>query len=1219
MTAGRGEAEGRCAMKEQTGQPAPPLLRHRQWKRFPRGPDPGLLEELYEPALRCAVRYDRCCAYFSSSVLAAAARGFAGFIQNLLRSGPDACRPAARLLVNEQLDEADLRALLSTAKEDILADSLLKRFRDPSEALQKHRLQMLAWLVREGWLEVRVGIMRDGQGIMHAKFGLVTDSAGDCLAFQGSGNETGEALTSNYEELEVRSSWDDAEFVQHFRARFDSLWSDGDPAVRVLSLPEAVREKLIRFAPAAPPEREPRPEPAGARVAALWRFLNVSPFLPQGETVSDATAPVELWPHQRRVVEDVCRAFPAGRLLCDEVGMGKTIEAAVALRRLWLGRGVRYALLLVPAGLLRQWQEELREKAGLQVPFWDSGFLYPDGSPRKPMEAREALEKCEVLLLSREWARLPANREVVLSAREWWDLVLMDEAHAARRKEPDENAFNEGNLLLELLRELQLGRRTRGILLLSATPMQTEPWEPWDLLTTLGVGGPWMVEFEDIRAYYRTVADLEKDAPLSIDPATEERLRELVGEDHEFPPCPAELGGSPGDAVRRLPYALSQDRKRYAGWLRESSPLGRRMHRNTRDTLRQYHSIGLLQSAPPRRRVEDVIYDYEDERERRAYDAISTYIHNRYLELEKEKKGKGFVMTVYRRRASSSPEAIRRSLERRARRLEALVNLSEAESWLNPWDEDVDLRDLADEDIEKIDAGLPAKGHQARGEKEEIEKLLSEMELFRGIDSKLNRLWDVLRDATADGRSVLVFTEYRDTMEYLRDQLAGFYGQCLACYSGEGGEVYDGSRWQKVPKAEITTRLSDGRLQVLVCTDAASEGLNLQAAGALVNYDLPWNPSKVEQRIGRIDRIGQKHPEIRVYNLFLKDSVDTRVYQALRTRCRLFEHFVGPMQPVLARAGKALRDGLDRKQQEALLRELERESSRVRDDVLVTSTFISSPAEQPQSPQPAVTRDDLEDALSRLDGKAVPVKAVRLPDRRAWKVTRVGNRPRTVTVRAEELERDETVSPLVPGKGLFQEIASRLEHQAAVPLVCVEVESGPYRCAEARWVGSKSIERVKDLARLKALLERWDGSPPDPELRTRAEREARGEAERRLRQMCDSAHASVEAALERQLDAARRRLKRELVRTLLLINPTSDPAATLRSLAAREAASVARFRKALELLGPDAIWSPAEVAEARRFVKSLGANERESRLTYTEIDAALKDPRWKALRSSGSS
>jgi len=172
-------------------------LRERAWKRFLRGPDPSLLEELYVPALSAAVRYDRCCSYFSSSVLAAAARGFAGMIERLESMGKNAPRPAVRLVVNEELDEEDVKAMLETGNLDVLEKRLKKHFKTPKDILEKQRLAMLAWLVNKGLLAIRVGVMRRGGGIVHAKFGGVSDEVGYSIVFAGSGNESSRGILGN--------------------------------------------------------------------------------------------------------------------------------------------------------------------------------------------------------------------------------------------------------------------------------------------------------------------------------------------------------------------------------------------------------------------------------------------------------------------------------------------------------------------------------------------------------------------------------------------------------------------------------------------------------------------------------------------------------------------------------------------------------------------------------------------------------------------------------------------------------------------------------------------------------------------------------------------------------------------------------------------------------------------------------------------------------------
>jgi len=212
-------------------------LHDRRWKRFIRGPDSALLEELYVPALTCAIRYDRCCSYFSSSVLSAAARGFGAFIERLEAMADDAPRPAVRLVVNEELAEEDVRALTESDDLARLEAILKRRFRNTRDLLEKKRLAMLGWLVKKGLLEVRVGVMRHGEGIVHAKFGIVTDAAGDAVVFSGSGNESAQGLRANYERLEVSTSWDDLERLREYADEFEALWNDTHPDVHTVTLP----------------------------------------------------------------------------------------------------------------------------------------------------------------------------------------------------------------------------------------------------------------------------------------------------------------------------------------------------------------------------------------------------------------------------------------------------------------------------------------------------------------------------------------------------------------------------------------------------------------------------------------------------------------------------------------------------------------------------------------------------------------------------------------------------------------------------------------------------------------------------------------------------------------------------------------------------------------------------------------------------------------------
>ncbi|MFH0872555.1 MAG: helicase-related protein [bacterium] len=1052
-------------------------LRRHAWRRFLRGPDPSLLDGLYVPALAEAVRYDRCCAYFSSTALAAAARGFGALIERLEAMGEKAPRPSVRLVVNEEMEEEDVRAMMEKGDLSRLEEKLRRRFKTPKDVLEKARLAMLGWLVKKGLLEVRVGVMRRGEGIVHAKFGVVTDGAGEAIVFSGSSNESAQGLLGNYERLEVSTSWDDPERYQEYAGEFEALWGDIHPDVHTVPLPEALRLRLIKFAPTKAPTVEPSNALARQKAAMIWQFICEAPYLPHGDSACDETAMVDLWPHQGHVVEETARAWPEGRLLCDEVGMGKTIEAILVLRRLMAGRGVRRALILLPAGLLRQWQSELREKGGMVFPRLEgtNALIWPDDRVEKVNGIAEALER-DALLMSRETARTENNLPLILSAKSW-DLVLLDEAHAARRRKQEEGEFNSGTLLLDLLRQLQLRRKTRGILLLSATPMQTHPWEPWDLLAVLGEGGLWLSDFNWIRDFYTAVAAVGRG---SCDLSLARRVAETIAADPCFPPLDGEgpLARDKNELARRLAFVPPTKREPLAQWLRTGSPLARRMHRNTRNTLSHYYERGLLPSPPPRRGIQDIVFDYQDQEEREIYNAVSRYIEKRFDELESERPGKGFVMTVYRRRASSSPLALERSL---GRRREALRTISERRAY------DVDLsasdvpeglseEDLPEEATEaKVSAALPQDPQVARRELAEIESLLDHLRSLQGRDTKRDRFFDALRRITEDGRSVLIFTEYVDTLEYLREALVEFYRGSLGCYSGAGGKRWDGVAWQSVTKDAITRALASGELRALVCTDAASEGLNLQAAGALINYDLPWNPSKVEQRIGRIDRIGQRLPEIRVINLFLHNSVDEKVYQALRRRCGLFEHFVGSMQPVLARARRMLLG-----QEELDTARIEAAASEIEGDPLPGEIYLEGRAVAHGKGGSVLSRAQIEASLSYLKEEfGFRVRGDRRD--RSYLVSGPGISKALFTSSVEVLEHDAAARPLSPLEPRIHELVTSLSRPGEhLPLAIGTYQSVAFRRSVVYWVSEDKIEPIESFEDLKGRVDSWNGDYPDP-------------------------------------------------------------------------------------------------------------------------------------------
>jgi hypothetical protein len=258
-------------------------------------------------------------------------------------------------------------------------------------------------------------------------------------------------------------------------------------------------------------------------------------------------------------------------------------------------------------------------------------------------------------------------------------------------------------------------------------------------------------------------------------------------------------------------------------------------------------------------------------------------------------------MPVYRRRLNSSFFAVRRRLERR---LAALSGQSQERptTVIAVIDEDLSTDDLFPEELLSTQ---PLFGAGLSDERAYLEDFLRDLNRLRG-DSKRTRLRRDLRRLLKKKPSALVFTQYTDTLDHLRDALRQDHQDQVACYSGRGGEMWDGEGWVACGKELLKERFRCGDVRILLATEAAGEGLNLQTCGLLINYDMPWNPMRVEQRIGRIDRIGQVFDEVWIYNYFYRDSVEAEIYRRLADRIGWFEEVVGKLQPILHGVGESI-------------------------------------------------------------------------------------------------------------------------------------------------------------------------------------------------------------------------------------------------------------------------------------------------------------------------
>jgi len=741
------------------------------------------------------------------------------------------------------------------------------------------------------------------------------------------------------------------------------------------------------------------------------------------------------WPHQEAIARRITDTWPRSYLLADEVGLGKTIETGLVLRELLLSGRAETALLLVPASVLIQWQEELAEKFLLEVPRLDGGELVSaDGSRKRLGAGANPWRAAPVLLASSHLTRRRDQRARLLDG-ESWDLVFVDEAHHARRR--GANPDNTPNQLLATLLALKQHGLWRALLLASATPMQLHTHDLWDLLNLFGLPPQWDVGAEQMQQYYEEIQQplahrqwpflkqmlsghftaAEPDAAAAralkadLGPVQARRITRF----HHSPFSEA--------AFRRLDPEVQPHWNR---WLRANTPVRDRVFRTTRTTLRAYRDQGMLAGGTIMgdRVVTDEFCGLGSAHS--LYHRIESYItshYDAYLQAASARRPLGFIMTIYRRRLTSSFHAIRCSLDRRRGVLDdrrAMAELLDAddEAVLEgaDWDDDPEGRGttVADDLAAEID---------------ELDRFIADLDALPPDEPKMSLLGELLAQSFADGhRTVVVFTQYADTLRYVRDRLVPVYGAQLVCYYGGRGERWspESRQWAPISKEEVKElfRQGDG-VRIMLGTDSMSEGLNLQTCARVINFDLPWNFMRVEQRIGRVDRIGGQ-PKVEVTNLFYSGTVEDDIYRRIRDRLDWFTTVVGNAQPVLAATESVFEQAaMDQIDTAAAVDRLMAAADRAEQSPIKLADLDAVPKHDTEL-QPAMTLSDLQDAL--LGIRWCRDRLTPHPDfSDAWLLTLDGASPHAVTFNPARSQDTPNISLLTWGSPLLNRLLDLAE------------------------------------------------------------------------------------------------------------------------------------------------------------------------------------------------
>lgn len=569
-----------------------------------------------------------------------------------------------------------------------------------------------------------------------------------------------------------------------------------------------------------------------------------------------ADAQVDLNPHQ---IEAALFAFRSplskGAILADEVGLGKTVEAGIVIAQKWAERH-RRILIITPANLRKQWSQELADKFFLPTTILEAKSF---NQTIKTGNLNPFLTS-EIILCSYQFAR---SKEPYISQVPW-DLVVIDEAHRLR------NVYKPNN---KIANSLKTALQNAPKILLTATPLQNSLLELFGLVSIVDD-----YVFGDIKSFRSQFGKLTGDDNLS-------ELRQ-----------------------RLKPVCI------------------RTLRRQVLEYINYTNRIAIVEEFVPR------------QDEQRLYDLVSDYLQRDEL-FALPKSQRKLMTLILRKLLASSTFAIAGTLTGLAARLGATIQKKNQSDLQDELIEDYEsLEETSDEwdeegqsDTESSDSNQPIDKETEEKIRDEIKSLNEFAALAKSItqNSKGQALLTALRrgfteqQSTGASQKALIFTESRRTQEYLLRLLQETeYGDKVVLFNGTNNDplskrIYDD--WLKIhqgtdritgsPSADKRAALVEyfrDHAVIMIATEAAAEGVNLQFCSLVVNFDLPWNPQRVEQRIGRCHRYGQKYDVVVVNFLNKNNEADQRVYNLLAQKFKLFDGVFGASDEVLGTIGSGV-------------------------------------------------------------------------------------------------------------------------------------------------------------------------------------------------------------------------------------------------------------------------------------------------------------------------
>ncbi|MFC1851360.1 phospholipase D-like domain-containing anti-phage protein [candidate division CSSED10-310 bacterium] len=811
--------------------------------------------EFLAKVLKGATKYLRIAGYFHSSIFELVGEEIATI-------------PEVKILCNSEIDLADFQVATSRNR------ALKERWNaaNKAELLLKERYQRLDQLLQAGNVEIRV-VPRE-KLFIHGKAGCIHYPDGSRKSFIGSVNDSKSAFAYNYELIWQDDDETSADWVEE---EFWSLWKEGIP------LPDVILVEITRVANRREVSIEvlnPKDVPAAVMVEA--------PIYRGGE---------QLQPWQRSFVTmflEHREIYGKARLLiADEVGLGKTLSMATSsLVSALLDDGP--VLILAPSTLTIQWQVEMMDKLGIHSAVWSSQkkvWLGVEGQILSPRGDASFITRCPyrigiistgLIFHQRENGDFVKEAGMLLKTR--FGTVILDEAHKARIKGGlGANATQPNNLLAFML---LIGKRTQHVILGTATPIQTDVRELWDLMRILSSGAEFVLgdSLSPWRDHEQAIPVVTGKAPISTESEVWQWLRNPLppGNENEYIGLIRDhLNISPADfscyhSFDNLDFLVKNQ------WL--SSCLAPDFFKLNNPVLRhtvlrrrkELEAEGLLEKVGvDTHPLHDKEYLYQARfvgigiQTNTAFEVAYQKAEEFSKLLHSRTKAGGFMKSLMLQRLCSSFAS----------------GLKTARNMLKH-----SISNEDEDNVEKVEHILSEMTPAEVACLREIETQLSRPE---AVDSKLNTVKWFITEFRTDGKTWLehgciVFSQYYDTVWWIANELAkSFKNEVVAVYAGAGKSgLFHGDQFNSVDREVIKDYVRTRKIRLLVATDAACEGLNLQTLGTMINIDLPWNPSRLEQRLGRIKRFGQTRKYVDMLNLVYSETQDEKIYTVLSRRLK---------------------------------------------------------------------------------------------------------------------------------------------------------------------------------------------------------------------------------------------------------------------------------------------------------------------------------------------